>query len=176
MPDIRRRAGAIGIAAAAVLAGFVGLAYAGGIYGSSSTGPASAEQYGPPGRVVVCHRTGSRRNPWRTITVARRALPAHLRHGDTTGPCSTRLNGSVSRSVVLATTTGRRVRTIRRGAYWVVVRDASRSANFRLRGPRVNRSTSVRFRGTVRWRVRFVRGTYRYSGVGARGGGTFRVR
>ena len=175
MPRDTKRAGTIGLAFSCVVAGFVGLAYAGGVGGATSSGPASAEQYGG-GRVIVCHRTGSRRNPFRTISVSRNALPAHLRHGDTTGPCSTRLNGSVSRSAVLTTTTGRRVRTIRRGSYWVVVRDASRSANFRLRGPRVNRSTSVRFRGTVRWRVRFVRGTYRYSGVGARGGGTFRVR
>ena len=176
MPRDTRRAGKIGLAFSCAVAGFVGLAYAGGVGGATSNGPASAEQYGG-GRVIVCHRTGSRRNPFRTISISRNALVAHLRHGDTPGPCSTRLNGSVSRSVVLATTAGRRVRAIRRGSYWVVVRDASRAANFHLTGPRVNRRTSVRFRGTVRWRVRFVRGTYRYrADVGARGGGTFRVR
>ena len=174
MPKDTKKAGAVGLALSFAVAAFVGLAYTGGVGGATSSGPASVEQYG--GRVIVCHRTGSRRNPFRTISVSRNALPAHLRHGDTTGPCSTRLNGSVSRSAVLTTTTGRRVRTLRRGSYWVVVTDASRAANFRLTGPRVNRSTSVRFRGTVRWRVRFVRGTYRYRGVGARGGGTFRVR
>ncbi|MDQ3823746.1 MAG: hypothetical protein M3321_10970 [Actinomycetota bacterium] len=174
MPTNINNAGRVALALAFVVAGLAGLAYAGGVGSAASAGPASAEQYG--GRVIVCHRTGSRRNPFRTISVSRNALAAHLRHGDTTGPCSTRLNASVSRSAVLTTTTGRRVRTIRRGSYWVVVTDATRAAGFRLLGPRVNRSTSVRFRGTVRWRVRFVRGTYRYSGVGARGGGTFRVR
>jgi hypothetical protein len=175
MPNDIKKARAAGLAVAFAVAGFVGLAYAGGVGGATSSGPASAEQYG--GRVIVCHRTGSRRNPFRTISISRNALAAHLRHGDTPGPCSTRLNGSVSRSVTLATTAGRRVRTLRRGSYWVVVTDASRAANFHLTGPRVNRRTSVGFRGTVRWRVRFVRGTYRYrADVGARGGGTFRVR
>jgi hypothetical protein len=41
----------------------------------------------------------------------------------------------------------------------------------------VDRQTGIRFRGTVRWRVRFVSGTYRYrSDAGATGGGTLRVR
>ena len=175
MPRDTKKAGAVGLALAFAVAAFVGLAYTGGVGGATSTGPASVQQYG--GRVIVCHRTGSRRNPFRTISVSRNALAAHLRHGDTTGPCSTRVNGSVSRRVVLVTTAGRRVRALRRGAYWVVVTDASRAANFHLTGPRVNRRTSVRFRGTVRWRVRFVRGTYRYrADVGATGGGSFRVR
>ena len=176
MPRDTKKAGVVGLAVSSAVAAFIGLAYVGGVGGATSSGPASVQQYGG-GRVIVCHRTGSRRNPFRTISISRNALPAHLRHGDTPGPCSTRLNGSVSRSVVLATTAGRRVRALRRGSYWVVVSDASRAANFHLTGPRVNRRTSVRFRGTVRWRVRFVRGTYRYrADVGARGGGSFRVR
>jgi hypothetical protein len=175
MSQHRRTAGAIGVAAAFVASAFVALAYGGGVTGAPSNGPASADQYGE--RVTICHRTGSRRNPFRTITVAQSAVPAHLRHGDTTGPCSRRLNGTVTTRVVLTTTTGRTVRRVGRGFFWVVVSDRSRFANFHLTGPRVNRRTSARFRGTVRWRVRLVRGTYRYrADFGARGGGTFRVR
>ena len=34
------------------------------------------------GKVVLCHATGSEKNPFVLITVARPALKAHLRHGD----------------------------------------------------------------------------------------------
>jgi hypothetical protein len=133
---------------------------------------AARDQYEPE-RVTICHNTGS---TWVTITVPQSALPAHMRHGDTTGRCSTRLNGSVSARVTLSTPAGRGVTTIRRGTYWLVVADLSRSANFHLTGPGVDRRTSVNFRGTVKWRVRFVSGTYRYrSDEGAGGGGSFRV-
>lgn len=172
MPIGGTKAARAALAAAIVVAGLLGLAYAGGVNGAPSNGPASADQYG--GRVTVCHKAGRR---YRTTTIARSLLRAHLRHGDTTGPCATRLNGAVSARVTLTTTSGRRVTRIRRGAFWVVVSDRSRIANFHLTGPRVNRATSQRFRGTVRWRVRFLRGTYRYrADVGAVGGGTFRVR
>lgn len=66
----------------------------GGQYGSSG------DQYGSSGsqygsscrqyRVQICHRTHSRKHPWRAITVSSRSLKAHLRHGDTFLPCSTR--------------------------------------------------------------------------------------
>jgi hypothetical protein len=36
-------------------------------------------------RVTICHHNGSGNV---TITISRAALPAHLRHGDTIGPCS----------------------------------------------------------------------------------------
>jgi hypothetical protein len=47
--------------------------------------PASASQYEK--KVTICHRTGSKKNPFRTIRVSRNAVPAHLRHGDALGPC-----------------------------------------------------------------------------------------
>jgi hypothetical protein len=40
---------------------------------------AAADQYQPQ-KVTICHKG-------HTITIARSALPAHLRHGDTVGPC-----------------------------------------------------------------------------------------
>jgi len=40
-------------------------------------------------KVTLCHHTGSKKNPHRTITVSRSALAAHMRHGDTVGPCTT---------------------------------------------------------------------------------------
>jgi hypothetical protein len=37
-----------------------------------------------PSKVTICHRAGKHHV---TITVSRSALPAHLAHGDTIGPC-----------------------------------------------------------------------------------------
>jgi hypothetical protein len=44
----------------------------------------------------------------------------------------------------------------------VTVKDASKTDNFRLVGPGVNRATGVAFRGTVTWRLVLKRGTYRF--------------
>jgi hypothetical protein len=68
------------------------LSVCGSVAWASTTGPphhhkhAKGHGYGG-GKVTICHRTGSRKHPRVTITVSRRALPAHLRHGDTIGPC-----------------------------------------------------------------------------------------
>jgi len=40
------------------------------------------------GKVTVCHRTGSTKHPFHTITVAVPAVRAHLKHGDVLGPCT----------------------------------------------------------------------------------------
>ena len=69
---------------------------------------------------------------------------------------------------------GAAVRTLPVGDYAVVVRDRSATSGFRLAGPGVHRATGARFRGTVTWRVRLVRGTYRYGAPAALR--TFRVR
>ena len=39
------------------------------------------------GKVTICHHTHSKKHPFHTITVSANAVPAHLRHGDTLGPC-----------------------------------------------------------------------------------------
>jgi hypothetical protein len=56
---------------------------------------ASATAFGKPNpsaaqyqyKVTICHKTKSAKNPQVTITVSSRALKAHLKHGDTLGPC-----------------------------------------------------------------------------------------
>lgn len=66
---------AISLAVTAVLAG-IGFA--------RSSISAGQYQYG---KVTICHHTHSKTNPTVTITISRNALPAHLAHGDTIGPC-----------------------------------------------------------------------------------------
>src|SRR6476659_2203445 len=38
-------------------------------------------------KVVVCHKTHSKKHPQVTITISQSAWKAHLRHGDTLGAC-----------------------------------------------------------------------------------------
>lgn len=55
----------------------------------SPTGNHSAShQYQYDKKVTICHRTGSKKHPFVTIRVSRRAVRAHLAHGDRLGPCS----------------------------------------------------------------------------------------
>jgi hypothetical protein len=78
----------VAVAAAAVgaFASLGGVGYAAGLMHFAHASPAS-NQY-PHAKVTICHHTHSQKNPFVTITVSEHAVPAHLRHGDTVGPCS----------------------------------------------------------------------------------------
>lgn len=75
----------VALAGGVIALGFAALASVGAAVSPSGT-PAAAEQYGA--RVTICHRTKSRKNPYRTIRVAPSAVRAHLRHGDKRGSCA----------------------------------------------------------------------------------------
>ena len=77
-------AGAVALTVAA-LASMGGVGYAARLVGGSNISAAAA-QY-PRSKVTICHHTHSQKNPFVTIIVSERALPAHLGHGDTVGPC-----------------------------------------------------------------------------------------
>jgi hypothetical protein len=79
-----RRALLVGVVAVLASAALVSVVQA--ARNTSAQRPAAAGQY--PDKVTICHRTGSQKNPFVTIRVSRNALAAHLRHGDTMGPCA----------------------------------------------------------------------------------------
>lgn len=80
-------------------------------------------------------------------------------------------------TISLRTRSGRRIKQLRRGRYRIVVRDRSSMHNFHLRGPRMNKRTTVGFRGTTTWTVTLRRGLYRFvcDPHAARMRGSFRV-
>jgi plastocyanin len=57
---------------------------------------------------------------------------------------------------------GSKVKSLVAGRYKLVVRDTSKVDNFHLKGPGVNRKTSVKGEGTSTWNLRFKPGTYQY--------------
>ena len=79
-------ASATAISAVAVGGMFAAVGFAGG------SGPATQYQYGD-GKVTICHHTkGQRGGKHVTIRVSRNAVPAHMRHGDTVGACTSNAN------------------------------------------------------------------------------------
>jgi NitT/TauT family transport system substrate-binding protein len=72
------------------------------------------------------------------------------------------LQGTVQGRRVLLRLDGRTVRKLAVGPYVFVVTDNSRTQNFVLKGPRINRKTSVKGRGRITWTVNLRKGTYRY--------------
>jgi hypothetical protein len=83
----------------------------------------------------------------------------------TAPPPVTKLAAAVGpgRRISLRTAAGARL-TLLNGqtSVLITVNDRSRTDNFRLRGPRVNKATGVRFRGRVTWRLTLRPGAYVY--------------
>jgi hypothetical protein len=69
----------------------------GGIGFAKNSPSVGQYQYGK-GKTTICHRTGSKKHPMHTIVVSNSAVPAHLRHGDTLGPCPPRTAPTTSSS------------------------------------------------------------------------------
>ena len=86
--------------------------------------------------------------------------------GPARSDAATRLNATVGPefTIRLTTAAGRSVKTLKPGAYSIVVRDRSKRHNFHLTGPTkvLSRSTGVRFVGMRTWYVTLHEGTYRF--------------
>jgi hypothetical protein len=75
----------------------------------------------------------------------------------------TRLSGRVAPGKITHTNAaGNRATKVKAGRYRITVRDVSRTENFHLTGPGLNRKTGVRFRGTTTWTVSLKAGRYVY--------------
>jgi NitT/TauT family transport system substrate-binding protein len=72
------------------------------------------------------------------------------------------LQGTVQGRRVLLRLEGRTVKKLAVGPYVVVVTDNSKTQNFVIKGPKINRKTSVKGRGRITWTVNLRKGTYRY--------------
>ena len=82
-----------------------------------------------------------------------------------------------AKSSIILRQAGSRARRIDPGSYLIIVKDNSKSLNFHLKGPGVNKSTSVSKTGVVRWRLKLGAGvyTYRSDGRGKQPRGAFTV-
>ncbi len=65
-------------------------------------------------------------------------------------------------TISLKNAAGRQIRSLFAGLYVIVVSDKTKTDNFHISGPGVNRKTGVATKGVVRWTVRLRRGLYRY--------------
>jgi hypothetical protein len=71
------------------------------------------------------------------------------------------LTGTVGPSFTITLTKGgAKVSKLKAGSYIVKVTDKSNIHNFRLKGPGVNKTTTVPFKGTVTWKVTLKKGKY----------------
>jgi plastocyanin len=57
---------------------------------------------------------------------------------------------------------GKKVTKLKAGTYVIKVSDKSEIHNFHLKGPGVNKKTSVGAEGSVTWKVTLKKGTYKY--------------
>ena len=73
------------------------------------------------------------------------------------------LQGTVGRRFIVLRQDGKPVARLRAGRYTFVVVDSVKTQNFRLRGPGVSRSTSVRGIGRSTWTLTLRRGVYTYT-------------
>jgi hypothetical protein len=79
-------------------------------------------------------------------------------------PPPARLNGRVGpkKTISLKNASGRIVKVIPKGTYKIVVKDATKTDNFHLKGPGVNKRTTVKFKGTKSWTLKLGEGSYTY--------------
>jgi plastocyanin len=74
-----------------------------------------------------------------------------------------KLTATVSDPLIIKLTAGgAKVSKLKAGVYTIVVQDKAADHNFHLKGPGVNKSTSVSAKTTTTWKVTLKKGTYTY--------------
>jgi hypothetical protein len=93
-------------------------------------------------------------------------------------PPAKKLSGKVTtKAISLKTASGSKVRSLNAGKYKLTVSDASKTQNFHLSGPGVNKKTGVAARTKATWTVTLKAGKYTYrSDKSNKLRGSFRVR
>jgi hypothetical protein len=94
-----------------------------------------------------------------TLPNLTKLVPASVTGGKT-------LQGTVGNGFIALRLDGKPVRKLKRGRYTFVVTDSSRTRNFRLAGPGVSKSTSVKGTGRSTWTVTLKKGTYTFGSSG----------
>ena len=94
-----------------------------------------------------------------TLPNLTRLVPASVTGGKT-------LQGTVGNGFITLRLDGKPVRTLPRGRYTFVVTDTSATRNFKLLGPGVSKSTSVKGTGRSTWTVTLKKGKYTFSSGG----------
>src|SRR5262245_36351168 len=88
-----------------------------------------------------------------------------------------KLSGKVTTKAISLTRSGSKVRTLTAGRFKVAVSDTSKTQNFHLKGPGVNRKTGVAARAKASWSLTLKPGKYTYSSDKSRKlRGSFRVK
>lgn len=65
-------------------------------------------------------------------------------------------------TITLKNAAGKKVTSLKAGAYTIVVKDVASNHNFHLTGAGVNKKTSVSAKVTTTWNVTLKKGTYKY--------------
>jgi len=74
-----------------------------------------------------------------------------------------KLSGKVTTNAIsLKKSSGARLKSVPQGTFKVTVSDSSKTQNFHLRGPGVNKMTGVKARSKVTWTLRLKQGKYTY--------------
>jgi plastocyanin len=63
---------------------------------------------------------------------------------------------------ITLTKAGVKVKTLKAGTYVFKISDKSGIHNFHIKGPGIDKKTGVGFQGTVTWKLKLRKGTYKY--------------
>ncbi|HVS86487.1 MAG TPA: plastocyanin/azurin family copper-binding protein [Gaiellaceae bacterium] len=97
------------------------------------------------------------------IALALAAAVAALFAASAAAKPPTKLVASVSDPFTISLTqNGKKVTTLKAGAYSILVKDTAADHDFHLTGPGVDKTTSVGGKGTFTWKVTLKKGTYKY--------------
>jgi plastocyanin len=97
------------------------------------------------------------------ICTAAAVLAAASIAAGTASAATPKLLGSVADPVKISLTVGgKKVTSLKPGAYTIVVKDAAADHNFHLFGPGVSKTTSVGGKGTYTWHVTLKKGKYTF--------------